>query len=332
MKGKRTSDDICSLIYHLYDQDVSVRQIAKRVNKHRYTVQRILDRKILSDNKQEKVKLGRRRTTTKRQDREIHLARKRWRFHTNRALATQFNVSQDTIRRRSKEIQLNARKAMHDVLTKRHRVLRIRWCRQHRETDFSTWFFSDEAKFELADCSALRQSWVHRKPDEKYRSSCVLHNPVKSRKSLMVWGCISKTGPIAFSIIAGTVNAQVYCNILENELIPALDRMPIQQRIKVQFQQDNAPPHSALSTQQLLQENAIEVPKWPALSPDLNPIENVWALMKRNVRSRNPQSIQQLREAVNLAWVSVVTPELCNRLYSSLPARIERVRVRQGMR
>jgi len=38
---------------------------------------------------------------------------------------------------------------------------------------------------------------------------------------------------------------------------------------------------------------------WPSYSPDVNPMENIWAIMKRNVSKRNPQNIQELIEAIH---------------------------------
>ena len=46
------------------------------------------------------------------------------------------------------------------------------------------------------------------------------------------------------------------------------------------FQQDNAPLHKARYTDKWFKQKCIEVIEWPPLSPDLNPIENIWGLMK----------------------------------------------------
>lgn len=47
---------------------------------------------------------------------------------------------------------------------------------------------------------------------------------------------------------------------------------------KVIFQQDNAPIHTAVSTKKWFQDFGIELLPWPALTPDLNPIENLWGI------------------------------------------------------
>ena len=52
------------------------------------------------------------------------------------------------------------------------------------------------------------------------------------------------------------------------------------------FQQDNAPIHKAVGTSNFLKEYNIRTMDWPANSPDLNPIENCWTLLKKNFHRR----------------------------------------------
>ena len=78
---------------------------------------------------------------------------------------------------------------------------------------------------------------------------------------------------------------QVYADtILENNLIPFVRDNP-----NVIFQQDNAPPHSAGVTAQYLTDQDITVLEWAAVSPDMNCVENVWALLSRAIRKHRPQ-------------------------------------------
>ncbi len=54
------------------------------------------------------------------------------------------------------------------------------------------------------------------------------------------------------------------------------------------FQQDLAPAHTAKSTKSWLNDHGVGVLDWPANSPDLNPIENLWDIVKRKMRNKRP--------------------------------------------
>ena len=75
----------------------------------------------------------------------------------------------------------------------------------------------------------------------------------------------------------------------------------------LQLMQDGAPGHSAASTKEELKSRGIRSIFWPAFSPDLNPIENVWNKMKDYLQHHFPEnmSYDQLRAAVREAWDAI---------------------------
>ena len=90
------------------------------------------------------------------------------------------------------------------------------------------------------------------------------------------------------------------------------------------FQQDLAPAHTTRSTKTWLDAHAIMVLDWPANSPDLNPIENLWGIIKRKLRDTRPKNKEELTASINEIWASL-TPMQCHRLIASMPRRIEAV-------
>ncbi len=95
----------------------------------------------------------------------------------------------------------------------------------------------------------------------------------------------------------GTINAERYIQVLEQHMLPSRRRL-FQGRPCI-FQHDNARPHTASITTSWLRRRRIQVLKWPACSPDLSPIENIWRIIKRKMRQRRPKTVEQLEACID---------------------------------
>jgi transposase len=157
--------------------------------------------------------------------------------------------------------------------------------------------------------------------------------PLAANQKIMIWGCITSYGDCAFSFISGSVNADSYIAVPRETLLTLMERMSLYHYANAVFQQDNATPHRARATHHFLNTEHICTTTWPALSPDMNPIENVWGLMKDYIRKHlAPENLTQLRHAISIAWQHVVTPALCAKLYASMSQRMYKVIKRCGIR
>ena len=95
-------------------------------------------------------------------------------------------------------------------------------------------------------------------------------------------------------LVMGNLNALRYSNkMLTPVCIPHL-----QNNGRMRLMRDGAPSHTARATRALLQANRLNALPWPSLSPDLNPIENIWDVNGQRIRSRVPLNIRVLERYV----------------------------------
>ncbi|GBL81264.1 hypothetical protein AVEN_143589-1 [Araneus ventricosus] len=102
-----------------------------------------------------------------------------------------------------------------------------------------------------------------------------------------------------------SATAPDYILVLEVNLRPSVQRMFGRKRYL--FQQDNARPHTAKITKTWLRMKHAFVLEWPASSPDLSPIENIWRILKRNMAQCRPRNIQQLQDYLRQEWEKIST-------------------------
>jgi hypothetical protein len=130
--------------------------------------------------------------------------------------------------------------------------------------------------------------------------------------------------------VEGSFNNQVYKDILEDELTKSLKYFGLKAE-EVIYMHDNAPPHKAKALTKWLDDHKIERFEWPANSPDLNPIENLWAELKRRLGDYEeiPKGMLELWERVQVVWDDFA-PEYCRKLIETMPRRMAMVLERKG--
>ena len=142
--------------------------------------------------------------------------------------------------------------------------------------------------------------------------------------SVMFWGCFTSAGVGPLVALEGSLNQSKYIDLLEDYLIPSYESIrDAGSGEGVIFMQDNAPCHKARSVADFFAEKNISVLEWPPQSPDLNPIENLWAILKkRRVEKFGiPTSKGQLIDQIMDIWNSL-TPEFVRKFSESTPRRL----------
>ena len=118
--------------------------------------------------------------------------------------------------------------------------------------------------------------------------------------------------------VEGNIKAQKYQQILDNNLWPVIARhFPNDRYI---FQDDNARVHRARSTKEFIHRNGITIMNWPAQSPDINIIENIWLYIKRKLQGRvgRIENKDDLFHEIHTIWAAI-TPQYVQSLYQSIP-------------
>ena len=195
---------------------------------------------------------------------------------------------------------------------------RLLWCKKMIETNeqFSDVVWTDECSVQLDNHGRL----CFRRKGEPRKLKPRAKHPIK----VHIWGGISFRGATPIVIFTGTMTATRYCAILEAGLLPFLKEVFSDTH---RFQQDNDPKHTSRFAKEFLAENAVNWWKTPAESPDLNPIENVWASLKYYLRhTYKPRNMETLVDGIKMFWRSL-TPALCQRyirhLHKVIPRAIQ---------
>jgi DDE superfamily endonuclease/Transposase len=188
--------------------------------------------------------------------------------------------------------------------------------------------FSDETTVRQYNCSSVQTYWHQN--DENFIAP-TMPNVHSGGQSVMFWGCMSNAGFGPIVPVTGTMNAEKYCELLENVVSPYIQTLEQSGR-RVVFQQDNAPCHSAKRVQAKLRELKINTFKWPAVSPDLNPIENVWATLKkrRNEKYGIPKNKNRIIEEITTTWNSFSIEE-AQKYSGSFEKRLQLVEKSNGL-
>lgn len=304
---------------------LGVSEIAAKLNRHRNSISNFLKN---PDNYGKTKRTGPKPKVDERAKRSI------------KRLATEKNMSANQIKQElslnvtkrrvqqilSEDINLRYEKrSCKPMLLPRHKQARLNFAEKFKfwEDEWQLVIFSDEKKFNLDGPDGYQKYWRDvRQP----RQHCFARN--FQGGSLMSWGAFSYRGKVEICFISHKMNAAQYVELLDSELVSSGENF---HGDNWTFQQDNAPIHSAKHTKDFLNSRGIPTLQWPAVSPDLNPMENLWSILSQNVYKNGRQfhSLKDLRSAIKEEWNKIDVNILQN-LVRSMPRRLCQVIINNG--
>uniref|UniRef100_A0A3B5QJL5 Tc1-like transposase DDE domain-containing protein n=1 Tax=Xiphophorus maculatus TaxID=8083 RepID=A0A3B5QJL5_XIPMA len=331
-----TSKETRAVIIALHKNGLTGKRITARKIAPQSTIYRIIKNFKERGSIVAKKAPGRPRKTSKRQDRLLKVFQLRDRATSSAELAQEWqqagvSASARTVRWRLLEQGLVSRRAAKKPLLSRKNIRdRLIFFKRYREWTAEDWgkvIFSDESPFRLFGTSG--KQLVRRRQGERYHQSCLMPT-VKHPETIHVWGCFSAKGVGSLTVLPKNtaMNKEWYQNVLREQLLPTVqEQFGDEQWL---FQHDGTPCHKAKVISNWLREQNIEIlGPWPGNSPDLNPIENLWSIIKRRVDKRKPRNSDKMQALIVQEWTAI-SQDLVQKLIESMPGRIAEVLKKRG--
>ena len=323
-----------SKIVTLHDHTTKTqRQIAAEVGVNQSTVSRIIARykKSGSFSPTRISRCGRKSRISKKGERRLvrdNRVNPRMTSNEHR-ISLQLDVSSRTVRRILVKYGRRARRPLRkQLLTPQMKKKRLAWAKRYREWTAGQWrkvLFSDETHF-IVQGQQVR--YIRRASGEALSHQHV-NQTVKHPQKVMFWGCFSAAGPGRLHVCEGMMRTEQYIKIIDSRIVPELnEKFPDG---NCTLQQDKAPCHTSKKSIKHLQSKAIRLLEWPGNSPDLAPIETLWAIIKYKLKEMNVTTKEKLISAVLKVWYrDERIRESCIRLADSMPQRIKQVITNKG--
>ncbi len=319
----------------LLSQNKSIREVAKRTHVSKSKVQMIAARNGLSSNN----KGGRPAKLNQRDVTYMLSLLTSGRCKTAQKLAKMMSedkgipISRFTVSRELHKAGMKSgTKKKKPFISEKNKKTRLQFAQAHKDWTVEDWkdvVFSDETKINRFGSDGCEWAWFRDKEGLQKRN--VKQTVKHGGGGLMLWGCITVDGVGYLAEIEGTMDSDLYMEILEGELRRTIDYYEIDEDRMV-FQQDNDSKHKAKKTADFLHDQTYTTMIWPSQSPDLNPIENCWSYLKQKLYSYPTPALgmRDLFERIEKEW-ELISSDYIETLYDSMPRRMAAVIKAKGM-
>jgi transposase len=217
-------------------------------------------------------------------------------------------------------------------LSKTHQKGRYRWGKKEKGRNWRRVCWSDEATFEVGYDG--RTWWITRAPGEEYLPKNLKPLFKSGRTTVGVWSCFMEheLGDLVILPKGARMNQTRYTElVLKPHFVPFYRKMRRKYGPEVVIQEDGAKYHFAPVAARYKNSQKVRCMPWPAQSPDLSPIENIWKYLKDRIARRRHRirSIEEMEAALRQEWAKV-EPEFLEKLMESMPKRISQMLKNKG--
>lgn len=241
------------------------------------------------------------------------------------ALAAKFNVHRHTMRRYIRRLGFRSRVApKKPFLNDTHMNHRLAFAKKYRNWTVDDWkrvIWTDESSFELGKNSRRIRVW--RKTHERYSAQCLAPTFKSGRTSVMVWGGFTgfHKSRLVFMPQGERTARDFVNNVYEGEL--SRFYFMHSEPHKLILMEDGALVHRGKAPAIWRSAHGMQKLDWPANSPDLNPIENLWHIVKDLLRHhQKPKNKEDMIQTIQAVW-NDVSLEILQTLIASMPDRIQ---------
>ena len=211
------------------------------------------------------------------------------------------------------------------LLTDKAKATRLAYAREHLMDGLDSWrrtICCDEAAIRF---NYMSKRFVTRYQGEEFLGECLAPMLLSSKESIMLWGAVwygGRSELVLFDTSASTgkrggVTSAIYCDQITSGPLKA-----VKLRVRdiwrgygrPRILEDNAPIHTSSLNRSKGQSLNLSFINHPPLSPDLNPIEHTWSMLKRRMSKlqRQPNTLQELFIAAQACWHDIPQQDIDN--------------------
>jgi hypothetical protein len=246
-------------------------------------------------------------------------------FTSTRHFANQFDCSMETVRKALHGAGIHHRIPAKKIsLSANHKTARVRFATDYQHFDFSRVIFTDEKTFKSSQ-HGRRHLW--RVDNSRYEPENVLSNTESGRVTVNMWAWMSADGPGELVFLPERANGETYLQVLRDVMLPSVRILyPAAEMPEIKLVHDNCPIHTCgIVTDWINRQPGLTALPWPSRSPDLNPIEHLWAIMVQRWDMRAERTKEALVQHVNEVWESLRATNICEVLVRSMNERCNAV-------